>query len=208
MRSENKKPRSGSFTEAARRAQIIEAAIRTVNELGYARASLAEIARRAKTSKSVLSYHFDGKEELLEQVVAHVFEDAGQRVVDAVEAESTGAGKLAAYIRAEFAYMRANRDPMRAATEILVSHRDEQGVPLYLKSGDDDTALLESIIEQGCRAGEFAAVDARIAAITVTHAIDGALTRSQSHPATDLVAYEREVVRMMLRALGAEAPDG
>ncbi|MFC5819639.1 TetR/AcrR family transcriptional regulator [Nonomuraea harbinensis] len=198
-----KKPRSGSFTEAARRAQIIEAAIRTVNEIGYARASLAEIARRAGTSKSVLSYHFDGKEELLEQVVGHVFEDAGRRVADAVDAERTAAAKLAAYVRAELAYLREHREPMLAASEILISHRDEHGVPLYLRGGDEAIALLESIIEQGRHAGEFADTDVRVAAITVSHAVDGALTRVQSHPETDLVAYEKELVRLVLRALGA-----
>ena len=49
MRSKNSPDgrEAPTFIEAARRAQIIDAAIATIAELGYARASLAEIARRA-----------------------------------------------------------------------------------------------------------------------------------------------------------------
>ena len=191
--------RSGSFTEAARRAQIIEAAIATVNELGYAQSSLAQIARRAQTSKSVISYHFDGKEELLEQVVEHVFSRAGDLIVTAVEREATASGKLAAYVRAELAFIRDHRESMMAATEILISHRSPDGAPLYLQGGEEETALLESILRAGQATGEFGRVDVTVAALTIVHAIDGALTRSQKDPATDLDAYADHLIPLLLR---------
>ena len=81
-----------------------------MNEFGYAQSSLAQIARRAQTSKSVISYHFDGKEELLEQVVEHVFSRAGEMIVAAVERESSSSGKLAASVRAELVFMRAHEN--------------------------------------------------------------------------------------------------
>ena len=65
-----------SFIENARRAQIIECAINAIAELGYANASLAEIAKRAGVSKGVISYHFDGKRELMQQVINTVIEKA------------------------------------------------------------------------------------------------------------------------------------
>ena len=43
-----------TFTEAARRIQIIECAIETLATLGYAQASLAHIAKRAGISKGVI----------------------------------------------------------------------------------------------------------------------------------------------------------
>ena len=51
-----------TFTETARRAQIIAAAIDTIAELGYGQASLARIAETAGTSKGVIIYHFGGKD--------------------------------------------------------------------------------------------------------------------------------------------------
>ncbi len=62
-----------SFIEKARRAQIVEYAIETLAEVGYSQASLGQIAKRAKISKGVISYHFTNKEELLEQVVTEYF---------------------------------------------------------------------------------------------------------------------------------------
>ncbi len=58
-----------TFTEAARRTQIIECAIETLATLGYAQASLAHIAKRAGISKGVIVYYFSSKEELFEQVI-------------------------------------------------------------------------------------------------------------------------------------------
>ncbi|HYZ02578.1 MAG TPA: TetR/AcrR family transcriptional regulator, partial [Candidatus Binatia bacterium] len=75
MRSKNS-PDGQSFLEAARRAQIVACAIETLAVEGYANASLARIAERAGVSKSVIVYHFGGKDEVLESVVQEVFEAA------------------------------------------------------------------------------------------------------------------------------------
>lgn len=53
---------SRSFIESARRRQLIEAAVATVNDVGYHRASLAEIAGRAQIAKSAVAYYFSSKE--------------------------------------------------------------------------------------------------------------------------------------------------
>jgi TetR/AcrR family fatty acid metabolism transcriptional regulator len=45
-----------SFVSNARRAQIVEAAIETVADVGYAGASLSRIAVRLGISKGVISY--------------------------------------------------------------------------------------------------------------------------------------------------------
>src|SRR5579885_339661 len=65
-----------SSIEEARRAQIIAFAIETIAELGYAQASLARIAERAKVSKSVILYHFTSKDRLMEQIVTDTYKEA------------------------------------------------------------------------------------------------------------------------------------
>src|ERR1700723_819410 len=87
-----------SFIENARRAQIIECAIEAIAELGYATASLAEIAKRAGVSKGVISYHFAGKAELIEQVVNSLLEKGGAMMLPRVVAEHDAIGMLRAYI--------------------------------------------------------------------------------------------------------------
>lgn len=198
MRPETPGRRSGSFIEAARRAQIIEAAITAVNEVGYHRASLALIAERAHTSKSVISYHFDGKDEVLLQVTEHVFGELGELIMATVDAVDSPAAKLTAYIRSYFAFMRDHRPAMLAALEIMVSHRTADDVPLYQVEGEDDTALLEAILTAGMADGTFRTVDLEVAATTIVHALDGGLSRSQIHPSIDLVEYGEHLNDLLL----------
>jgi AcrR family transcriptional regulator len=57
-----------TITERARRAQIVTAAIGTIAELDYAGASFKQIAARAGLSSTgLISYHFAGKQELVDE---------------------------------------------------------------------------------------------------------------------------------------------
>ncbi|MCC5709552.1 TetR family transcriptional regulator, partial [Klebsiella pneumoniae] len=96
MRPENQRSDQGadggkkrSFIEEARRAQIIEAAIEPLAASGYADASLARIAQRVGISKGVISYHFRGKDELIQQVVETVYIDIGNAVTPRIQAQPT-----------------------------------------------------------------------------------------------------------------------
>lgn len=191
-----------TFLEAARRSQIIDAAIDVVNAVGFARTSLSRIAAQAGTSKSVVSYHFDGKEELLEQVVERVFGEVGDVVLTEVEKESGWSAKLAAYVRAELAVMRDHRARILAAHEIVISHRRPDGTPAYLEH-EGNTALLDAILRGGQQTGEFGSFDVRVASVTVTHAVDGALTLAQKDPTTDLDSHAQHLVPLLLRLVDA-----
>ncbi|CAM3597274.1 TetR/AcrR family transcriptional regulator [Occultella aeris] len=212
MRSESGSiGRSGTFTEAARRAQIMDAAIATVNDVGYHRASLAQIAARAGIAKSIISYHFEGKEQLLLYVIDEVFtgveEATRAAVAAAVAAADDPAARLAAFARGYLTFVRDHREEMIAAVEIAVSHRDGDGVPLYLAESDEENALLEGMVADGIAAGQFRQVDLTVARTTVIHALDGALTRSQIDAGVDLDAYGDQLIPMLLAALGYR-PDG
>src|SRR5208283_4294808 len=96
-----------SFIEKARRAQIIECAINAIAELGYNKASLTEIAKRAGVSKGVISYHFAGKGELIEQIVATVVETATAEMIPRIFAEHSPARMLRAYIESNLDFLAA-----------------------------------------------------------------------------------------------------
>lgn len=191
----------GTFIEVARRSQIIEAAIVTVNETGYRGASLAQIAARAEISKSVISYHFDDKEELLLQVVDHVFSRFDAALREAVEATEGAQAKLVAYVRSYVLFVQENRAAVSSAVEISVSHRDADGVPLYLAESAADIDLVAGIVTSGIAAGAFRDVEVVVATTTIIHALDGAMTRSQAYPDTDLIAYGEHLAPLLLAAL-------
>ena len=196
MRSKNGAGGRVSFIQAARRRQIIGAAIETVTAVGYGQASLARIAQHAEISKSVISYHFANKGDLLEQVVVQVVDDWAAYMQPFLDAESTARGRLAAYIWSRLAYMRDNQTRLVAVAEIIVNHRDADGRPVFAELNAQPVAELLAIMRAGQSAGEFREFDPTVLAITVTQAIDGALNHWAKSPGTDLAAYGEELVTL------------
>lgn len=144
-----------TFTETARRAQLIRAAIATVNEIGYHRASLSEIAVRAGVAKSAIVYYFSSKEALLLSVVDDVFTRLDEAITPLVLAQTDPAAQLRAYARAYLAHVDTHRAEVIAGIEIVVSHRTEDGTPLYLTGTAEDSKLLRGILTAGMDTGVF-----------------------------------------------------
>ncbi len=119
-----------SFIEIARRAQIIECAIDAIAELGYGRASLAEIAKRAGISKGVISYHFAGKSELMQQIVDTVMEKAGAVMLPRIFAEHSAGGMLRAYIESNLEFIGSYRNHIMAIMNISGGARGDDGKPM------------------------------------------------------------------------------
>src|SRR5262252_5155506 len=120
MRSESR-PDGPTFLEAARRAQIIGCAIESLAADGYAGATMARIAERAKVSKSVIVYHFGTKDRVFEQVATEVFRVATETVAPQVAAAPTAAGRLRAYIEARVRFLTTHREHMLALFEIWMN---------------------------------------------------------------------------------------
>lgn len=77
-----------------RRRALGESALRTLGELGYARASLREIAQNSDFSHGVVHYYFDDKLDLIVYCVRQYKETCVRRY-DSVVAESMTADELA-----------------------------------------------------------------------------------------------------------------
>ncbi len=69
----------------ARREAILETATELFREVGYERASMAEISARAGGSKATLYNYFRSKEELFAAVMMEAIEDQGRRVMDMLD---------------------------------------------------------------------------------------------------------------------------
>lgn len=190
-----------TFTESARRAQIIRSAIATVNEIGYARASLSEIASRAQVAKSAIVYYFGSKDALLLQVADHVFTALGTDVWEAVSQEPTPDGQLRAYARAHLGHVDQHRHDVAAAVAIVVSHRTTDGSPLYLATSDEDTAVLRDILTRGMEAGVFRQLPVTAASTIVESMLDIAITAVQRDPAADITEMKDEIIAFVIRGL-------
>ena len=190
-----------SFIETARRAQLINCAIETIATLGYAQASLAQIAKCAGISKSVITYYCASKEELIEQVVVAIYKEAAAAIGPLVTAEASPALQLHAYIRAHVAYISAHLTQMRAIMEIVRNVRTEEGKPRYgAPAAEPVRAALETLLRNGQQAGEFRAFDERVMAVTIRSAIDALSPYLLAHPQVDAERYAQELVTLFDRA--------
>ncbi|MEV4320480.1 TetR/AcrR family transcriptional regulator [Actinocrispum sp. NPDC049592] len=174
-----------SFIEVARRAQIVECAIDTIATLGYAQASLHQIAERAGISKSVISYHFAGKDELIQQVIDDVSAAGAAAMWPRVQAETTSAGMLRAYIHSHIEFMRTHPKHVAAVTEIFTHYRS--------KTHEAAATPLEERLRQGQRDGEFREFSPRVMAWTIRAAIDEVGRRFVATPDLDLTECAREL---------------
>ncbi|MEV0618907.1 TetR/AcrR family transcriptional regulator [Nonomuraea sp. NPDC050404] len=190
-----------SFIEEARRTQIIESAIETLTEMGYAGASLARIAERAGTSKGVILYHFGDKNELVERIVEQIYLDIAQYVVTRTEKESTAAGSLRANIRAVAAYMRGRRAQLLALREIRNNFRTPDGKPRYgVDFNEPIYQAREELFRRGQQEGEFRSFNPRVMSVAVQSAIDGMFAYWVANPDHDLEAHADELADLFEHA--------
>jgi TetR/AcrR family transcriptional regulator, fatty acid metabolism regulator protein len=201
-----------TFTEAARRAQIVTAAIDTIAELGYGQASLARIAERAGASKGVISYHFAGKDDLIRELVAQVLAKAEAYMIPRILAESSGAGMLRAYIESNLAFMRENRNHLVAFLEIFLNARGEAGSRLLDERSLDHTVTsLEQLLAHFQAVGDFREdFDPLVMAVAIRGAIDQVPPRLARDPSLDVYRYARELSALFDRATRREPqrPEG
>ena len=191
-----------TFTETARRAQIIKAAIDTIAELGYGQASLARIAETADTSKGVIIYHFGGKDELIRELVAEVVARGVAYMEPRIDAEPTGAGKLRAYIESNLAFMRENRNHVVAIVEIALNARAADGSRLYDFSVQDaGVTALQGLLAYFQGTGEFRAdFDPHVTAMAIRAAINAVPAQLARDPALDIGHHAHEIADLFHRA--------
>jgi AcrR family transcriptional regulator len=96
---------------AERRAQLADAALQTLAELGYARTSLREIAQNSQFSHGVLHYYFSDKQDLLTHCVRQ-YEAACVTRYDEIVATAGSAGELKGEFSAAMAQTLRTDAPM------------------------------------------------------------------------------------------------
>jgi AcrR family transcriptional regulator len=193
-----------TFTEAARRVQIVQCAIETIAELGYERASLAEIAKRARISKSVVSYYFATKDDLMDQVVTHVYKLGGDYMRPYFEAQSTALGTLRAFILGNTAFIASHARDVQALIEIVSSSRLPDGRPRFgISSIEQSVSDIEGLMRWGQKTGEFRKFSPNIMAIAIRVTVDALGPHLLAHPDLDPEAYGREIADLFENATKA-----
>lgn len=206
MRSE----RAKTFTEQARRRQIVDGALEVIAEQGYPQASLARIAEHIGIAKSAVLYHFTSKSEVVEAVFTEIFTRGVAVIVPAVNAETTAAAKLSAYIRAHIGFVAANRSAAVTMLELVSGYRDADGLRVdqaaakavaeHPPTGDLAALDPHAIFAEGLESGEFRELSPLFMKNILRGALDSAAQEYARDPAYDVIAHGEVLVEIFGKA--------
>lgn len=185
-----------TMSREARRAQIIEATIRTLATRGLARTTLTEVARMAGLSHGLVLFHFQTKEGLLAETLSALAEEYRQNWQAALEAAGPSpAQQLAALIEADFSPAICTPDRLAAWCAFW---GEAQSRPMYQDScGEKDAAynarmeaICARLMEEGGYSGQPARL-ARILRVTVEGVWLDMMTMAEPYSTAEALATAR-----------------
>ncbi len=195
---------SSTFTQQKRREQLVQGMIEVIADVGFARASVGELARRAGVSNGVVTYHFAAKDDLIRAVIAEVIasmaEDLEPRIL-AAEPARFPERFIAAYVTAWAGYYRGHARQVLALARIFNGFRDESGRPnpaFGVRAGE--VAAIEQVLRLGQDMGRLGSFDPHVIAAVIKVAVDDLLTQFVNHPDLDLDGYAAQLVALFERA--------
>ncbi|HTX67616.1 MAG TPA: TetR/AcrR family transcriptional regulator [Thermoleophilia bacterium] len=178
---------------SATRQQIAEVFRRRVGEVGYAKATLDDVARTMRISKKTIYVHFDGKRDIYAWIVERQAAEEKRRLVAMLAALPTCRAKVEAALRILIDMGRRHveeteRDEWLAEYEVAAD--------AFRKANGD---LLRELVQAGMDAGEFAQGDTELVERMVTAMVIEYLLTVRAD-----VGYDRdqELLERILRFIG------
>lgn len=187
---EKTKDRQSTFTQRARRAQIIDVTIELLAEHGFSGVSLSQIADRAGVTKPTVLYHFTDKATLVRGAYKYVLDAMVESVGKAVDSAEV-AERPSVYVRSIVAHFVSHRSHSRLSIEALT----------HGEARTDSSARWKPVAELLKSAREARGVkstsDSRTAALIIGGAIDAVVAEALENPQFDAVAASEEIVELI-----------
>ncbi|WP_329254731.1 TetR/AcrR family transcriptional regulator [Actinoallomurus sp. NBC_01490] len=158
---------------AARREQIIRAAIALLAERGYQTTTFEAICQEAGlSSKRLITYHFSSKDALFAAVADQIVADGETFMRSAIEAATGARELLATVIRANVAFIADHTPQVRALRQILLNG----GLGDWERHHIESVNRLARLFADGQRTGAFRSFDPQVMAAALRASIDSTAT--------------------------------
>lgn len=196
-----------TFTQSARREQMVQATIETVAEVGFHKASLARIAERMGIAKGGIIYHFSSRDELIKAALQEVFDRLSQHMVERLSGATSLREAVRLYVVTLVGYLDRHRDEVRLISEGFAAAQSPESAGEQVESRWSGLAdLLDQAVTETGRAG----VDTKVLAISVSGGIDALVTEALRDTGFDLRAAAERLADMVDRVIGPAqtAPEG
>jgi AcrR family transcriptional regulator len=175
------------------RQQIAEVFRRRVEEVGYVKATLDDVARTMRISKKTIYVHFDGKRDIYAFIVERQAAEEKRRLAAVLAALPTCRARLEAALRIVIDMGR--RHVEETEREEWLAEYEVAGDAFRKAHGD----LLRETVQAGMDAGEFAPGDAELVERMVTAVILEYVLRLREEPTYD---RDEELLARILRFIG------
>ncbi len=153
-----------------RRAEILRAALTAFRDKGYHATTLEDIARYLGVRKQALYHYFPDKEAILFECHRVSLAQVSGHLREARRAHRTGTGRLRHVIREHVRVMTETLEGSPLAFEVTALGEARQRQVIAAR--DRYERGLRAIIAGGVRAGEFRAVDPKVAVFVILGAIN------------------------------------
>ncbi|HEY0565825.1 MAG TPA: CerR family C-terminal domain-containing protein [Terriglobales bacterium] len=158
----------------ATRTAILSAALDVFSREGAMGARTEEIAAAAGVNKAMLYYYFEDKEALHGAVLEHAMSQGVPRVLAAIEAADGPRAQLAAYLSAHFDVIAGRPRLARLMQHEMMRAEASAHLKLIAERFTRPLSMrIQKILEDGIETGEFRALDARHATMSIVSTITG-----------------------------------
>ncbi|SDL41986.1 DNA-binding transcriptional regulator, AcrR family [Nonomuraea maritima] len=199
---------SGSFIEAARREQIVAAAIAVIAAEGFTRASFVRIAKRASISPGLITYHFRTKDALIRAVLDRIAARLDAAMQGSPEPVMSYTDALRRIVTGHVLHCVRHPDEMEARREIITSATSPAVRRRIAEHGESGRAELAGFLAEAQRAGEFRAFDPDAFAGALLAAMQAVPKELGRRPAGSGEAYARELADLFETAATGSPPGG
>ena len=191
--------RKPTFTEQARRKQILDVSSRLFMSSGFKNTSVDDIAREAGVSRGVIFYYFDGKQEIGEQTIWESLRQYGEYVQDRVGRKKTSKTQLLEFIDACLDYQQEHLELYLLTLDLVGCFGDNHDrYQLTVFVNQRTREWLMDIIQAGQKNGEIGKVPASELADVIQGFVDGLMEMTAMEPDAVNIDGCKKLIRKMV----------
>ncbi len=140
------------------KASVVQGAALVIQQFGFGKTTMNDIARALHMGKSSLYHYFTSKEDIFLEVFKNEVAELRDEFLKAIDAERTPEGKIRAYILKRTEMYRRKLDQHMEFIE-ATTERYELLLRIHLMFDPDEIRIISSILEQGVAEARFSIRD-------------------------------------------------
>ncbi len=197
-----KETRKEELTEV-RRNQILDAAGNVFAEKGLQKTRMDDIVHESGLSKGALYWYFKSKDDIILAILRRIFDGEFRMLSDLVEAQGTAEDRLRKFIDLVIRDLRSLTSFNAITYEFYaLAFRSKSIRKIFRAYLEEYLRIMQSIIEQGIRDGEFRDYDSKDIAVAIGALSEGTLLLYAYDPdAIDMEQQLRSGIEILLSGL-------